>query len=76
MAKFLREHVAKLGISQDFQQAQTSVRLLSNCTPGDFANAVCQHHFQQFQTATDFVEAIAEECRMKKNQRGRKLGFL
>lgn len=75
LADLLLKHTAELGISQDIEQAQASLRSLSNCTPGDFANAVRQHHFQQFRTATDFVGAITEECRMKRSNLGRKLGF-
>ena len=48
---------------------------LTNATPGDFANCRRQANFRNFQTPTEFVQAVAEECRMKADKGGRQLGF-
>jgi SpoVK/Ycf46/Vps4 family AAA+-type ATPase len=68
-------YMKQLRIKGDTSSADDGIVAMGNCTPGDFANVARQHHFRQFAHASAFAEAILQECRLKKENSTRKLGF-
>ncbi|MDO5055629.1 MAG: ATP-binding protein [Pasteurella oralis] len=48
---------------------------LDNLTPGDFAAVARRHRFSPFETSEEWLEALADECRLKKGKTTRRIGF-
>ncbi len=57
---------------------QEIVRLqkLGNLTPGDFAAVFRQHQFAPFETANEWITALAGECALKPSAKCGQIGFL
>lgn len=71
----LESSCRELKLSPPEKGDHDEITQLTNATPGDFENCRRQARFRNFQSAGAFVEAIAEECRIKADKGGRKLGF-
>jgi hypothetical protein len=50
-----------------FSLAARRLRALPNITPGDFAAVARRHRFAAFKDAAGFVQAVEEECALKKD---------
>jgi replication-associated recombination protein RarA len=73
--KLLQRHTSQLALGHPTPKQLNEAATLSNATPGDFANTARQHHFQQFKTPTDFLQALIQECQIKTKTTTRKAGF-
>jgi hypothetical protein len=58
-----------------FSLAARRLRALPNVTPGDFAAVARRHRFAAFKDAAGFVQAMEEECALKKDGLKRAIGF-
>jgi len=65
----------ELNLTAPLKADHAAIGQLANATPGDFANCRRQARFRSFRSAGEFVEAMAEECRIKADRGNRKLGF-
>lgn len=65
----------ELNLTAPLKADHAAIRQLANATPGDFANCRRQARFRSFRSASEFVDAIAQECRIKADRGNRKLGF-
>lgn len=72
----LKSSCQELHLPQPRPENREAIRQLTNATPGDFANCRRQARFRSFRSAGEFVDALAQECRIKADRGNRKLGFL
>ena len=56
---------SNLGLAPATAHEQDRLRILRNVTPGDFAAVVRQHRFRPIVSAAGFIQALAQECRLK-----------
>jgi AAA+ superfamily predicted ATPase len=68
----LARHLQALGFGA---QAAPQLAALPNVTPGDFAAVARRHRFAAFKDAAGFIQAVAEECALKKDAPKRAIGF-
>ena len=71
----LRSSCRELNIANPDTDSFEVISHLENATPGDFASCRRQAKFKNFRSPAEFAAAVAEECRLKNGQGGRKLGF-
>ena len=69
----LQRHLRALGFAAPVHEARLSA--LPNVTPGDFAAVARRHRFAPFKDAAGFVQAVLEECALKKDGLKRAIGF-
>ena len=68
----LARHLQALGLEA---LAAPQLAALPNVTPGDFAAVARRHRFAAFKDAAGFIQAVAEECALKKDAPKRAIGF-
>jgi SpoVK/Ycf46/Vps4 family AAA+-type ATPase len=71
----LERYCRSLELGRPCPETCRQAALISNATPGDFANVARQHRFRRFCTAGEFPQAVTEECRMKEGRNRRRVGF-
>ncbi|NBI42367.1 hypothetical protein GVX76_02475 [[Haemophilus] felis] len=73
--RLAQEQAVKLGLqmtnSMDFER----IAQLNNLTPGDFAAVARRHRFSTFDTVEEWINALADECSLKKGKVQRRIGF-
>ena len=52
------------------------LRALTHLTPGDFATVTRRHRFQPLRDGRDLINALIEECALKKENTNRPIGFI
>lgn len=68
------EQAVKLGL-EFTNSAQAEIEQLRHLTPGDFAAVARRHTFAAFSSADEWTNALADECRLKKVENKRAIGF-
>jgi len=73
--RLLTQQCKNLGISVPSKTLKSTLNILNNLTPGDFATVARRHRFQPFISAVDVVSALDAECVLKQNSK-RPIGFV
>lgn len=71
----LNSSCRELKLGKPKKMETQAIAQLANATPGDFANCRRQASFRNFQSVSEFVEAVAQECRIKADRGNRSMGF-
>lgn len=73
----LKRVLSRLELPEDVPPCiDAQLRTLSTVTPGDFASVARRHRFQPFASAADVVSALGDECRLKRLDAPRRVGFV
>ncbi len=72
--ELLRRHCAELGLQAPQPQLQSTMKGLSQLTPGDFAAVLRQHRFRPIETPDMLVSALEAECDVKEGKKA-SIGF-
>ena len=70
-----RNHCRQLGLKARTADAGL-LRALTHLTPGDFATVTRRHRFHPVKTGCAYINALIEECALKKEGRTRPIGFI
>ncbi|OOS02654.1 hypothetical protein B0188_08055 [[Haemophilus] felis] len=70
-----QDQAEKLGITLSEQADFERIAQLNNLTPGDFAAVARRHRFSAFDIAEEWINALADECSLKKGKVQRRIGF-
>ncbi|KAE9534697.1 hypothetical protein A1D25_06240 [Ursidibacter arcticus] len=71
---FAEQQAVRLGLN--FTNGELSaINALSLLTPGDFAAVERRHRFYPFREIDEWIEALADECKLKQGKVSRRIGF-
>jgi SpoVK/Ycf46/Vps4 family AAA+-type ATPase len=70
------EEVVALGFERPATELQRELQRLRKLAPGDFAAVKRQHRFNPISDPMDFMRRLEEECSVKEDAEGKKMGFL
>lgn len=73
--ELLVRHCKTLGLKKPGCEALGTAEMLSNATPGDFANVARQHRLRCFTNDDALIQAVVAECEIKEGKGTRKMGF-
>lgn len=74
--QLLQRHCQHMGLSEPTAQDRQALAALSQLTPGDYAAVVRQSRLRPIQSASQMVQALAEECALKPGAKTRGIGFV
>ncbi|MDH2998146.1 serine/threonine protein phosphatase [Pasteurellaceae bacterium LFhippo2] len=69
------EQTQKLGLMDIQAEQRKRLETLSLLTPGDFAAVARRHRFAAFDSVDEWIDALEDECKLKKGKVSRRIGF-
>ena len=76
LEKIFISYCDELHIQKPTTQEIHEIKSLKNLTPGDFATISRQSRFRKINSASDFIQKLKEEMKLKKLQDGKSMGFI
>ncbi len=76
LEKIFISYTKELNIDEPTESERQQIRSFKKLTPGDFATISRQSKFKKIASASEFIERLKEEIKLKKEQNGSTMGFI
>jgi hypothetical protein len=74
--KLFVDEAKQLKLRKPSAKVQDELNMIRNLAPGDFAAVNRQHRFNPIANSMDLLTRLKEECAVKEQSSGNKMGFL